>query len=68
MMDKGCEQGPSFALELVEAPTDADRQAMLEALVAYNRADGPPTKAEVLAIVIRGEAGEVEGGLWGHTI
>ena len=67
-MDTGREQGPLAALEVVEAPTDADRQSILEVLVAYNRAEGPPTKAVALAIVIRNKAGVIEGGLWGHSI
>lgn len=58
----------TVSLELRETPSDEDRKAILQALVAFNRSSGPPTKAEPLAILIRGEDGEIEGGLWGHSI
>lgn len=56
------------SLELLDSPSDEDRQAILQALVAFNRSSGPPTLVQPLAIVIRGEGSEIEGGLWGHSI
>ena len=56
------------SLELLDSPSDEDRRAILQALVAFNRSNGPPTSAEPLAILIRGQGGEIEGGLWGHSI
>lgn len=56
------------ALEVQEAPGADDYQAILAALVQFNRANGPETRAEPLAILIRDDLGEVAGGLWGKTI
>ncbi len=60
--------GFKAAFEVRDAPTDEDRQAILQALVAFNRSNGPPTLAQPLAILIRSQSGEIEGGLWGHSI
>ena len=54
-------------VEQVASPGDAEQQAILAVLVAHNEAAVGPTKREPLAIVVRGEAGTIIGGLWGIT-
>jgi len=51
--------------EIVAAPGDAEREAILAALVAYNDTRVAPGKRHPVAIVLRNESGAVAGGLWG---
>lgn len=55
-------------VEISEAPGDEERRAIFSALVDYNRANGPPTKAEPIAILIRNDDAAIGGGLWGPTL
>lgn len=55
-------------LEVREEPDGSDRDAILQALVDYNRAAGPPTEALPLAILIRDGEGRAVGGLWGKSL
>ena len=60
---------PSLAeLEIPLEPSLEDREAILAALVRYNRSAGPETTARPLSVLIREESGSVAGGLWGKTI
>lgn len=54
-------------LEPVERPDDGLRQAIQAPLAAYNGAIAGPSGHQPLAVVLRDEAGKVQGGLWGHT-
>ena len=56
-----------MTVELVAEPGDAEEQAILAALVAYNEAAAGPNRRQKLALVVRDEAGDVIGGLWGAT-
>ena len=53
--------------EIVAAPGDAEREAILAALVAYNNSQVPPGERHPVAIVLRDDAGAVNGGLWGNA-
>ncbi|MFD1951991.1 GNAT family N-acetyltransferase [Sphingomonas arantia] len=50
-----------------DAPTDADRDAILAPLRAYNAANAPVTEHLSLALIVADEHGETIGGLWGKT-
>ena len=60
--------GAAPELEVPVEPSSDHREAILAALVRYNRSAGPETKAEPLAVLIREDSGQVAGGLWGKTI
>jgi GNAT superfamily N-acetyltransferase len=55
------------AIELSETPDEADLAALGAALAAFNAADVGPSGQRKLAILLRGGAGEVVGGLSGYT-
>ncbi|HWJ75323.1 MAG TPA: GNAT family N-acetyltransferase [Kaistia sp.] len=54
---------------LAEAPQEADHQAILEALIAYNDAAGGPSGYQPVAVLVRHpETGATIGGLWGRIL
>jgi GNAT superfamily N-acetyltransferase len=53
---------------ICDAPTDADRAAILDTLAAFNARHGYPADPKPVAILIKDEAGQVTGGLWGRTV
>ncbi|KAF1006167.1 MAG: Acetyltransferase [Luteibacter sp.] len=55
-------------LEIVQEPTAEDRAAILAPLVAYNRQHAPSAETQMVAILIRNDAGEAIGGLWGKIL
>lgn len=52
-------------IEVVAAPGDTERDAILAPLVAFNDAAVGPTERHPVAIVIRDGEGAIVGGLWG---
>jgi len=54
-------------VEVVATPGEAERQAILAPLVAFNDAAVGATERHTVAIVIRDAAGAIVGGLWGTT-
>lgn len=54
-------------ITIIDKPTAEDRQAILDGLLAFNRAQAPPAKGEALCVAILGESGELTGGLYGST-
>lgn len=50
-----------------EAPGEADRQAVLDQIIAYNEAAVGPAHYQPVAIMLEDENGAVLGGLWGKT-
>ncbi len=54
-----------MTIEVVETPGEAERAAIMAALVAHNDRAVGPTKRRQVAIVIRGDDGAITGGLWG---
>jgi GNAT superfamily N-acetyltransferase len=52
-------------IEVVAAPGDLERDAILAPLVAFNDAAVGPTERHPIAIVIRADDGAIVGGLWG---
>ncbi len=54
-----------MTIEVVAAPGEAERDAILRALVAHNDAAVGPTDRRQVAIVVRDDAGAIVGGLWG---
>ena len=52
-------------VEVIAAPTEAERQAILRPLVAHNDAAAGTTERHDVAIVVRDDAGAIVGGLWG---
>ena len=54
-------------IEILQEPSDADREAILRPLLAYNQANGGPSNYEAVAIMLRDTIGrESLGGLWGR--
>jgi GNAT superfamily N-acetyltransferase len=57
------------ALVVPDQPTEADRAAIVAALVAYNDRTAGPSRAQPLAVLIQDpETGKPVGGLWGRTV
>ena len=50
------------------SPDPADRAAVLAALLSYNRSAGAHDEAVPLALLLRDDAGAVEGGLWARSV
>ncbi|URX63616.1 GNAT family N-acetyltransferase [Luteibacter anthropi] len=55
-------------LDIIEEPTPEDRAAIVAPLVAYNEAHGPAAVIRPVAILLRDDAGDAIGGLWGKTM
>ncbi len=55
-------------LEISAAPSPSDRASILQALVEFNRSNGPESRPQPLAILVRDDQGEVSGGLWGQSL
>lgn len=53
-------------ITLLDAPTDADRAAILAPLRAYNVAQVGDPRVRLVALVVRDDEGETIGGLWGR--
>ncbi len=51
----------------IDEPNDEDRDAVLKALRAYNEAQVGPMNNLPVAILLKDEAGNSVGGLWGRT-
>lgn len=60
--------GMSNAIIICETPTDADRDAILAPLAAFNSDNGYPADPRPVAILLHDEAGKTVGGLWGRTV
>lgn len=54
-------------IAVANAPSPEDRAAILRGLVDFNDRTFGPSNIEPLAVLIRDEAGETVGGLWGRT-
>jgi GNAT superfamily N-acetyltransferase len=54
-------------IELVTAPDDRLRRAILAPLMAHNESMGGPSGLQTLALAVHDDQGLVCGGLWGHT-
>lgn len=52
---------------LTDKPNEADRDAIVQALVAFNDKAAGPSGFQPLAILIQDERGNTVGGLWGKT-
>ncbi|MFN7101439.1 MAG: GNAT family N-acetyltransferase [Pseudorhizobium sp.] len=57
----------SFDLTMTDRFTPGEEQAILDRLQAYNIANFGPSDRRDLAIILRDDAGEPEGGLIGRT-
>jgi len=53
--------------ELVDAPDDALRRAIMAPLLAFNESAAGPSGHGTLALVVRDATGNVCGGLWAST-
>ncbi len=58
---------PAVIIEVSEADRPEDREAILEALLAFNAANAPPANHHPLAILIKDAEGAVLGGLTGFS-
>ena len=67
-MPSAGKSGMEPALQVQETASFEHRQVVLDALIDYNRATGPATQAEWLAILVLDAEGDAVGGLWGKTI
>ncbi|MHA6723441.1 GNAT family N-acetyltransferase [Sphingomonas sp. RS2018] len=54
-----------MTIDVVAAPDEAIRDAILRPLVAHNDAAVGPAARRQVAIVMRGDDGTIVGGLWG---
>lgn len=61
-------RGLTARIVVPEAPTDADRAAILAPLAAFNREHAELDSTGPLAVLLKDEAGATVGGLWGATI
>lgn len=52
---------------ITDSPSSADRDAITQALVAFNDKMAGPSGFRPLAILIQDDAGNTIGGLWGKT-
>ena len=57
----------TLTLDLTDTADADDRRAIFEPLVAFNRANAPDGHYRPLNVLLRGEDGNVTGGLWGRT-
>jgi GNAT superfamily N-acetyltransferase len=55
-------------METVEQPTPEHRQHILAGLAGFNESRAGAANYQPLCILLRDEAGHVEGGLWGATM
>ena len=53
-------------IEVARDPGDAERDAILAALSAYNATAGPAIDARPVALLVRDDDGAIVGGLWGR--
>lgn len=56
------------AFTICDDPSDADRLAILGALVAFNTGHGFPADPRPVALLIPDADGATIGGLWGRTV
>lgn len=54
-------------LVVPDAPSEADRDAILTGLVAFNLAQADPGATGALAVLLQDDADSTVGGLWGET-
>jgi GNAT superfamily N-acetyltransferase len=52
---------------VTDGPDQAAYDAILTGIVAYNDIHAEPDRQRVLAVLVKGDAGQVVGGLWGAT-
>lgn len=55
-------------IELTQSPTDEQRQAILQPLIAYNDAKTGGSKSEPFALMVKDDHGEILGGLYGRML
>ncbi|CRL51792.1 GNAT family N-acetyltransferase [Pseudomonas sp. URMO17WK12:I11] len=56
----------TLRIEQSQNPTDAEREAILIPLRAYNTAQAGPGNPQPLALLVRDDNGEILGGLYGR--
>ena len=56
----------TLRIERSQNPTDQEREAILTPLRAYNEAQAGPPNAQLLALLVRDDKGEILGGLYGR--
>jgi GNAT superfamily N-acetyltransferase len=59
--------GMDHAIVMPETPTDADRDAVLAVLAAYNDGHVSPPRRQPLALLLKDADGGTIGGLWGRS-
>jgi GNAT superfamily N-acetyltransferase len=57
----------TIRLQVADAPTLQDREAVLAPLRAYNEAKAGPARADPVAILLRDAEDRPVGGLWGRS-
>jgi GNAT superfamily N-acetyltransferase len=53
-------------IEISASPQDADREAIVDGLMAFNEDRGGPSGFEVIALLLKDDEGKTLGGLWGR--
>lgn len=54
-------------IEISDHRDEAERRAILEPLLAFNRSRAPDPDFRALNVLLRDGADDIVGGLWGHT-
>jgi GNAT superfamily N-acetyltransferase len=58
----------TLGLTVPDAPSDADRAAVLAPLIAYNQSRAGDPQVRPLAILLTDDEGKSVGGLWGRSL
>ena len=56
-----------YTLSLTDVADEGVRQAIVGPLVKYNQSQAGPSQSRPLVVLLRNDAGDVVGGLWGWT-
>jgi GNAT superfamily N-acetyltransferase len=57
----------ALRVRIPDEPSDAQRQAVLALLTAFNDSHGFPSDNRPVAVLLEDAEGEIKGGLWGRT-
>jgi GNAT superfamily N-acetyltransferase len=57
----------TYSITVTEAPSDQERAAITDPLIAFNLSHGAPDDYRLLVLAWKDSSGSTIGGLWGHT-
>lgn len=56
-----------YTLSITDVADEAVRQAIVAPLAEYNSSRAGPSQGRPIVVLVKDKAGDVLGGLWGHT-